>query len=744
MKGRLWAFLAFRDRRARAAAFFAFLVAAILSPNVGMPAGLPAIRAEQLLLVLLLPSLAWYHWRDPEARRLNFLDGAFAAMGFSFALTLVYAPLRLPGVSFSLRDPFELARLAEYWLAYRLGLSAAVWPGTARGLFAFAGLAALGGGAFALVQYLEPDGFNEAVTAVWTPARHLDALDRTGRAVGTVGNSNYFGLASGLFLSLCLAAIVLRTASRRWAWLAYAGTAAAVLGLVLSQSRTATFATLAALGVGFAALVLTRGKRAAYLPATAVVLVAAAASIAFVELVPPDFGSYHARFAPRELTEGSSLGIRLSRWRSIFAGFSEGGPAFCETGEVPGIPPERGHEPAAAESGADAAARERDARRKADVQAVARAILRSYCDRRRWPVDEPLAEVLVPRYLAALPSDPLTGEPYAAYVASGGFTVVARLEDPGDPEGPWYTVGTLPNMVLNPSFESGRGNPDGWRAIQGASAAVVSGGRYGSRAAHLVVPPGGLVYQNVVFEFALHRPYAVGIWAKASGERPQSLQLYLAGDFADGPRRDPFVTREAEIPADGAWHHVGLTFETGSVRMTTLQVILRGSGGAPLEVLVDGATLNEGPLPLAFPTAVDVDPARLVPGDLPTFADSPLLGVGPRKDIQLGAVDNEYALFLDRYGLAGTAAYVVLLLAGAFVGWRAYRRSASTWGSAAGFALAASFALLAVFNVAAGSFYHFQLMAIVWGWAGAAAGFASAPFQPGAARSFELAEVSRA
>jgi len=743
MSGRLAAAVSFRDARARAVAFFAVLGAAFLSPNIGMPAALPAIRIEQLLLAFFLPSLAWYHWRIPEARRLTVIDGAFAALGLAFALTLVYAPLRGPGVSFSFRDPFELARVAEYWLLYRLGMAAAAWRGTPTGLLGFAAAAALGGGLFALVQYLEPGSFNDVVTAVWTPPHHLVALDRTGRAVGTIGNANYFGLASGLFLSLCLAAVALRAVRGRWLWLVHAGAAAAVLGLGLSQSRTATFATLAAMALGFVGLLLTQRGRAAYLPAAAVVLVAGVASIAFVELVPPDFGSYHSRFAPRELTEGSSFGIRVSRWRSIFAGFFQRGPAFCETGEVPGIPPARGHEPAPAEPLAEDAARTRDVQRKADVESLARALLRFYCDRERWPVGEPLADALVPAYLRAMPADPLTGDPYPAYVVSGGFTVAAKLEDPADPEGPWYTLGTIPNMLLNPSFESGRTAPDAWAAIQGADARLQGGGRYGSRAARLTIPPGGLVYQNVVFEFGLRRPYTVGVWAKAPGSQPQALQLYLAAGFADGTRRDPFLTREAQIPADGAWHHLSLTFETGNVRMTTLQVILRGAGGAPLDILVDGATLNEGPLPVSFATAVDVDPARLNPEDLPTFADSPILGVGPRKDIQLGAVDNEYALFLDRYGLVGTAAYITLLVAGGAVGWRAYRRPGPAPAKAAGFALAASFVLLAVFNVAAGSFYHFQLMAVVWAWAGAAAGLPAGGSPARHERAASAAEVLR-
>lgn len=735
-------FFRFEERRWRALAFFAVLAAAFVSPNIGMPAGLPAIRLEQLVLAALLPSLFWYHWRTPAARRVTIVDGAFAFLGLSIALTLAYAPLRVPGVAFSLRDPFELARVAEYWLVYRLGLAAADWPHTPLGLGGFAAVAAVAGGAFAVVQYLEPDGFNDTVTAIWTPAHHLVALDRTGRAVGTIGNANYFGLASGLFLALCLSFVALR-AVRGWRWyVAVAGASAAVLGLVLSQSRTATFATLAAIGVALFALALTRRRQAAYVPATAVVVVAAVVSITFVELVPPDFGSYHARFAPQELTEGSSVGIRLSRWRSIFAGLFRQRPAFCETGEVPGRPPARGHEPRPPVATPTGEVLARDTQRKAHVESITTAVLRYYCDEGHWPTEQPLDETLVPRYRATMPADPLTAAPYVAYVSTGGFFVAAQLENAADAEGPWFVLGTIPNMVRNPSFEHWQADPEAWSVIQGATARREGNALFGRWAARFTLPPGALVYQNVVFQFGLHRAYTVGLWAKASGDEAQRLEIYLVATFADGTRLDPYLTREVELPADGNWHHASLTFETASARITTLQLVLRGADGAPADVLVDGVTLNEGPLPLSFATATDVDPARLNPDDLPTFADSPFLGVGPRRDIQLGAVDNEYALFLDRFGLVGTVAYVALLVAAFVVGWRGYRRAVRPADGAVGFALAASVVLLGVFNVTAGSFYHFQLMAIVWGWVGAVAGQAAAS-QHSPSASGTVAEVSR-
>ncbi len=698
-----WASL--EEPRARVGAFLTLLGAAILSPNIPLPEPAPAVRLEQLLLAALLPSFLLFLRRHPDARRRTALDWAFLALACAITFTLAYAPLAVEGASFSLRDPFEVARVAEYWLLYRFALilPAELLPRTAT--VALLASAALAEAAFALVQYLEPPGFNETVTRIWAAAHHLRALDRTGRAVGTVGNANYFGMFSALLLFAGLAALALRTGPARLRRLAVAAVPAAILCLVLSQSRSATFATLFGLGVGLAATVALERRRASYVRPAALVLASAALAIAFVELVPPDYGSYHARFAPQELTGGSSTLTRISRWRALFAGFFESRPTFCETGEIPGLEPSPGHEPAAELSSGDA-----DVRRRADVRRIARAVLDYFCQHGRWPSGVPLAEALVPDFLPELPRDP-EGAPYLAYVASGGFLVGAELDDPSSPDGPVYTLGTIPNMVRNPSFESA-GSVPGWVAVSGASLLPTPSERlFGERAGLLEAADGGLVYQSVVFAFPRVRPYTVSLWAKSAGGH-QVLELYLVAGLVDGSTLDPFERAVFEVPDDGRWHRVWLTFETGEVRMDRLQIALRPGGEAPLRIFLDGVALNEGSFPASFATVSDVDPARLNPQELPTFADSPLFGVGPLKELQLGAVDNEYALFLDRYGLVGTVAYLALYLLAGLAAWRAARVDAA--GRALSLALLAFLAGLFLFDVAAGSFYHFQIMAVFW------------------------------
>lgn len=703
MSAAAWASL--EEPRARVWAFLALLAAAVLSPNIGMPDPAPAVRLEQLLLAALLPSFAAFLWRHPEARRRTKADWAFSALACAIAVTLVYAPLAVDGASFSFRDPFEVARVAEYWLLYRFALVLPADRLPRAGAMALLCAAALGEGAFALVQYLEPPGFNETVTAVWAAEHHLRALDRTGRAVGTVGNANYFGIFSALLLFAALAALALRAHPLWLRRLALAAVPAAVLCLVLSQSRSATFAAIFGLTVGFGAAVLMERGRARFLQPAALFLASAAVAITFVELVPPDYGSYHARFAPQEITGGSSTLTRISRWRSLFAGFFETRPTFCETGEIPGLDPAPGHEPTAELSAAP-----EDARRRADVRRLARAVLDYFCEHERWPAGAPLAEALVPDFLAEMPRDP-AGEPYLAYVASGGFLVGAELGDPSSPDGPIYTLGTIPNMVRNPSFES-VGSVPSWVPVRGASLSATRDERlFGERAALLAAEGSALVYQSVVFTFPRERPYTVSLWAKSAGGA-QELELYLVAGLVDGTTLDPFERAVFGVPDDGRWHRFWLSFDTGAVRIDRLQIVLRPAGDAPLRIYVDGVALNEGSFPASFATVSDVDPARLNPQELPTFADSPVFGVGPLKELQLGAVDNEYALFLDRYGIVGAAAYVALyLLAGAAL-WRAARFDER--GRPLALALLAFLAGLFLFDVAAGSFYHFQIMAVFW------------------------------
>src|SRR5690606_12331791 len=112
-----------------------------------------------------------------------FIDAAFVALGLAMAITLVFAPLTLSAVSWSLRDPFELARVAEYWFLYRLALTLEPEPAIRRAVPVVL-VIAVGLAVFALFQYLDWGSFNERVTGIWAVSHNLDGVERAGRTVG--------------------------------------------------------------------------------------------------------------------------------------------------------------------------------------------------------------------------------------------------------------------------------------------------------------------------------------------------------------------------------------------------------------------------------------------------------------------------------------------------------------------------------------------------------------------------------
>ena len=130
-------------------------------------------------------------------------------------------------------------------------------------------------------------------------------------------------------------------------------------------------------------------------------------------------------------------------------------------------------------------------------------------------------------------------------------------------------------------------------------------------------------------------------------------------------------------------------------------------------VLLDAATLTEGPFAIPFPGLVDRPPGAASGSNLPVFRESPILGVGPQKDEAVAGLDNEYASFLLHYGIVGLSAYI-LLFAGAFVvGVRAALRDRGSGGllgvGLAGFTVALGFSA-----ISAGSFQQLQIMFIYW------------------------------
>jgi len=723
----------FERAEARRNALFVLLVAAMVSPDISMPAALPAVRLEQIGLAVLLPSLFGFWWRHPEARRIAFIDWAFLSLGVAITLSLIFAPLIVSQSHWSIRDPFEVARVAEYWLMYRLAFTVAYEHGTVAGITTvFVGVAIVSG-AIGILQYLGPRGFNDAVTSIWADSHNFEGVVKRSRVVGMVGNPNYFGIFAGLLLVVLLSMVLLRSSkSTRRRWLLATAVLLATSGLVMSQSRTAALAVLGALFLGLLFVIVRRRRDAAYGTAIGLFVASIVVSVVFVEAFPPKFGTFHDRFRLSAFTNDPSVTIRISKWKSLFSGFFQDAPDRCTREELKAT---KNHEPVrrtATSAPADAVAR--DVTRKQDIQTLSLAVTRYSCDTNRWPTGD-LAESLVPKYLPALPVDPVSGEGYLSFVDSkDGFLVGANLEDPNDPEGPVYALGTIPNIIVNPSFEQSNSPTSHFetaKSVDGRPTTTLKPTNqrvFGKTGINADIGPSGSVYQLTVFNFPLGAKYTASVWARSNAGVEQTIYFYLIGILSDGSTLDPMVSTTKTLPGDGSWVPVVLTFDTpSSNRLSVLQTSVRAPGGgqdARLQisqaavVTIDGMMVNQGPFPASFPYVTDVNPSRLRPGDLAGFSDSPLIGIGPQKDRQVGAFDNEYALMLDRYGLLGTAAYLALFVAALLVPLRGFslgrRGSAYRGVMALSLGVATYTTAQFAFNVAAGSYYSFQLMAIYW------------------------------
>ncbi|MFQ5381566.1 MAG: carbohydrate binding domain-containing protein [Dehalococcoidia bacterium] len=711
----------------RRVAVLVFLGLALVSPSLPLPGSLPAVRLEQIWLAALLPSLIVLHYTHRELRRLLPVDIAFALLFATVALTLAFAPAFVGGVSRSPRDVFELARVVEYWAALRLALAAGPDLRPRGTLAALLAVAVFASALAAVIQYLDPGAYNRWITDIWASAHSLNGTIRRGRAVGFVGNPNYFGAACGLLLVVLLARVALvrdggtRRHRRLIPALILAAAGAATAGLLLSQSRTAAFATLGGLTVELLWTAAMHGRSARYVAPVASVLVAIGLTLAFAEAFPPDYGGLRQRFQISSLSEDSSFSLRVTRWRNFVEGVFRDPPGIC-TGEPLDSAVVPGHEPRGNGSGASEAAA-RDDRRKNDIRALTSALVDYFCDEDTWPVEDPEAAI-VPSRLDDMPRDPGTGDRYDLYVISGGFVASAQLEA-DDPVGPRFALGTVPNYVTNSSFESGSTTPAGWSTAGAAdgrtkTALEISGeGRFGEHSVLANIGGGSAFYQQIVQDLAPGQVYTASFWSRATRE-PEEVQLYLVGTTADGTVLDPLARSEPMALIPGEWRTGSLTFVTPeSSRLVVLSIFLRSpADGDPVEALFDAVTLTPGPLVPSYPWLRDA--SRAERSTLPGFGDSPVLGVGPLKDLELGALDNEYALFLDRYGALGLLAYLALFGTAFLTAGRA-SRAAESETAALGLGLGVGIVVLMVFSIAAGAFYNFQLMAVFWPLTGIAA-----------------------
>lgn len=698
----------------RLTAALTLLSLTLVSPYVPLPGPLPSIRLEQVVLVLVAIPMLRLIVRHPEMRRVSLVDASFLALVIATTITILLAPIIVAGASRSFRDVFEVVRIGEYWLIFRIGLTLAP-AGPAGGRIArWLAIAAIGLGTFAILQYLELPAFNDTVTAIWTQSHNLLGVVREGRAVGTAGNANQFGILSVLLLFVALVGRI--AAPRRApAWMWGTAIAAATVSLVLAQSRGAILGAGLGLVAAAGLLAIRRTARRGIVVAAPAMVAALLVVVALVMAAPPSSGSILRRFDIAGILRDPSVVIRLGRVQSLFAGTAAGQPdttgdrTACVASLTPPATPDPGHEPGAAAL---------PAAPTADPARVASAVAGYYCDNRRWPSD--LARDLIPAYLPALPTSP--GGSLSLYSSPRGFAVgTARsVDDRAEDAG----VGSLPNLLANPSFEDGGSPPAQWLVTPGTVATTTaSGAAFSVSAADVILPTGGAVYQLVVADLPMDTDFAFGLWARSTEAGAASLQLYVVAITADGQRVDPLATRTVTLPAGTAWQHLGLVLHTPTKHLTSLQVMVRAPQ-APAHAVLDGASLTEGPFALPFGSLLDQPATAAGNAGGPSFWESPIIGIGPQKDDAVPVFDNEYASFLAHYGIVGLGAYLLLFGAAFLVGLRAALR-VPEWGGLLGVSLAGFTIALGAFAISAGAYGQLQVMVIYWLLVGVVAAIAS-------------------
>jgi hypothetical protein len=177
---------------------------------------------------------------------------------------------------------------------------------------------------FGLAQYYEWFGVNDWATSAWAPAHHLRTLAEDARAVGTVGNPNYYGMLSALVV---LAAVAWLASGAKGVdrMLCAAALGGGAVGLVTSASRGATAAFVVGMAVLWVALLTSRRdarpvRDEAFrriVIATGGAALALVLTVGLVEIAPRGRTDYLARMTGAAGADNDgSLALRLERWRS--------------------------------------------------------------------------------------------------------------------------------------------------------------------------------------------------------------------------------------------------------------------------------------------------------------------------------------------------------------------------------------------------------------------------------------------
>lgn len=238
------------------------LIVAVLFPSIRLPAGIPSVRLELIIILIAWGLFLLGHVSTGKGIKLrwNLTNKWFFLFGACILVSIAYAALVKDYYPIA-RDFWEFGKLIEYFLIFALMASLNIPPEHMQKYYIIGLIIFLCSAAFGLAQYFNLFNINSWLSPYYTPTQIYDGLVRAGRIVGTTGNPNEFGALMVLAASLALTgAVWLKGRSiKLFSWAAlgvfslaimFSLSRSALLGLLVAVVFILLFKSLAHFGLG--------------------------------------------------------------------------------------------------------------------------------------------------------------------------------------------------------------------------------------------------------------------------------------------------------------------------------------------------------------------------------------------------------------------------------------------------------------------------------------------------------------
>ncbi len=296
------------------------LAVAILSPYIRLPAGIPDVRPELLIVLatwalLFLSHLATGH--PIQIRRCPAYKW-FILFGLCILVSMTYGAL-MKGQPVIWQDFWELAKVLLYLLTLTLVASVRIDSARMKRYYSLALVVLLFSALFGFAQYIDFLSITTVVSPYYAPTQ-MEGLLVLGRVTGTTPNPNEFGALMVLAASLALSG-GLFLQKRRLRLLSWGTLPIFGLALVFTLSRSSLVALLLAALVVLFLFLRRKDVKHRVRRVIALLLLGYVVGLAVLPLVP---GKALFRFSQlATFTETTSWQMRVENWKINFAIWEE-------------------------------------------------------------------------------------------------------------------------------------------------------------------------------------------------------------------------------------------------------------------------------------------------------------------------------------------------------------------------------------------------------------------------------------